>query len=83
VRAVKASVASGEATNAFFVAEDEFSLEKGDSPLGDRAQTKLFGGGGEKATLSIIANVSVMVVMSGDRDSAKGGSALDVDYLGP
>jgi hypothetical protein len=51
VGAVKPSIASGEAPNAFFVAEDEFRLEESNSPFDDRAETKLFGGSGEAAGL--------------------------------
>ena len=45
VSAVVASVAGGEATDAFLVAHLEFSLEEVKSPFGGGSQTKLVGRG--------------------------------------
>ena len=46
VRSVEPSIAGGESTNAFLVAQDELGLEGGDRPFGNGAQAKFFSGGG-------------------------------------
>ncbi len=46
VRSVEPSIAGGESTSAFLVAQDELGLEGGDRPFGNRAQAKFFSGGG-------------------------------------
>ncbi|KAI2509558.1 hypothetical protein MHU86_4819 [Fragilaria crotonensis] len=64
VSAVEPGIASGEAANAFLVPEDEISLKRSNSPFGDGTETEFFCRRGQEASFSIIAKVSVMIVMS-------------------
>ncbi len=64
VGAVKAGIASGEAPEAFLVAELKLGLEQGHGPFRNRAQTKFLCSGREETCFLIMARVSVMIVMS-------------------
>jgi hypothetical protein len=83
VGAVKTGIASGEAPEAFLVAELQLGLEQGHGPFQNRAQTKFLRSGREKTCFFNHGEGERDNGDVGDWHVAKSCNTLDVGNFGP